>query len=444
MERPIEEMLQRYESSGTLRLHMPGHKGTHGAHDVTELSATDNLYAPGKAITQAQILLAEQCGAKKSYLLTGGASLGIAAMIASAVLPGQELIVAENSHRSVWDACALCDINVHVLPLKRENGLFLPPDENTVAESLEKYRNAAALLITSPDYYGLCAQLKPIGALCKKYGVKLLIDQAHGAHFPYYSSLLPYNGCSGADAWVHSLHKTIGALTQSAALHLSDLLLSERAEFFIQLLGTSSPSFLLLESMDCARAEYAAFDTNGFLARVQKLEDEISDIPGISVLQFIHKDPTRLCIDTSAICAGFEAAKQLEEQGVIPEMADLRFVVCILTPYDGDYTRLLCALKQLHKTSYFQPELPFFCGKNERVKSVREAAFAKAEYLPLAACSNRIAACCAGVYPPGIPAVVYGEKISEQTIHYLLNVQKNGQELFGLQNGRLRVIAENS
>lgn len=442
MKRPIEDMLQHYENFGMLRLHMPGHKGVHGEHDVTELSATDNLYAPSKAITQAQTLLAKQCGAQKSYFLTGGASLGIAAMIAGTVFPGQELIVAENSHRSVWDACALCGINVHVLPLKQEKGLFLPPNEKNVSEALKKHKNAAALLITSPDYYGLCAQLNPIGAMCKKYGVKLLVDQAHGAHFPYYSSLLPYDGRSGADAWVHSLHKTTGALTQSAALHIDDLSLSERMEFFLQLLGTSSPSFLLLESMDRARDEYAAFDTNAFLARVKKLEEKISQIPGLSVLQYAHKDPTRLCIDTSEICEGIEAAKRLEEQGVVPEMADLRFVVCILTPYDSDYTRLLQALKKLRRTLHLKQNSSACLKKNERVQSVREAAFAKAEYLPVDQCSNRIAACCAGIYPPGIPAVVYGEKISEKTVEYLLHAQKKGQELFGLQNGRLRVVKE--
>lgn len=470
---PIYDMARRYVEENTVRFHMPGHKGRlYGDDaadlaqdmwqmDITELPDTDDLHMPQGAIMEAQRLMAEAYGADRSFLMVNGSTGGIYAMMLAACKPGDSIVVARNCHKSVINGLILAGLNpIYIWPPMLQDWHItgqIRPEQ--VGEALEQHPEAVAVLITSPDYYGLCADVAGIAGVCHQRGVPLLVDEAHGAHFAFHESLPPSAGHCGADIWVNSMHKTLPALTQTAVLHVrSRMLDTDRVRAGLQMAQTTSPSYILMASMDMARrymANEGRSDLNNLLGYIADLSQWLCGMGGVRMMDgsikgrsgVTFKDPTRLCLDISGLGIGGVAAEELlRAEGVQAEMADLYNVVFITTVMDNakDFAVLKEALIRLAasgrnaKEVYHPPVMTL--PHPVQTLSPRQAALGAAERVSLEDAAGRIAAQPIGLYPPGIPAVCPGEFIDRDTIEVLLEASARVGRVFNMGEDKMVAV----
>lgn len=419
---PLCAMLNN--AQGAARFHMPGHKGRLCPKDMTELASTDDLYAPARGIAHAERLAAEACGAAGTLMLTGGGTAGILAMVLSCAQPGDKVILPRNAHHAALSACVWGDLEA----------IFA----DDLADAVPRHPDAKAVLVTRPDYYGKCCDLEPLVRLAAKHGMRVLVDEAHGAHFPWWDA--PQSaGALGADAWVQSAHKTLPALTGAAWLHLSPSVDANRARRFLRMVQTSSPPFPILASLDSARAWMAAHGRAALetlCARLVRFRESLPLLSGYADAS--ADDPTRLVIDTLGRgLTGLEAQALLSERGVDVEMADGARVVCICTVADTpqDFERLYAALASLPERPPLAPATIDPPKPGGRALSVREAVLSPQEAVPLGLAAGRVASTGAGMYPPGVPALLPGERITAECAAWLAALPK--ERRFGVENNCL-------
>ena len=459
----LQEALGAYEREDCARFHMPGHKGRGLAGfwreelplwDVTELSCTDNLHAPQGAIANAQRNMAKAYGAKASFFVVNGATNAVQAMI-FALEERDTLLLARDCHRCAVNGAALKGIDTHYICPRYDEargllGMVTPEDlDDALART-----HASAALVTSPNVYGFCADVQGLAEAAHRHGALLLVDGAHGAHYPF-SDALPQALGGIADLFAHSQHKTMDALTQAASLHLGECRVSEeRVRRALALTETSSPSYLLMASLDWSVFMARRRDWTGQVQRIKTLEERVEALGGYSVFHdpvgigVYERDRTRLVIDvTQRGYTGYEAQTILETNGVMIEMADARRLVLITTPSDDPvwYERLTASLNGLpkRKPAAIRPkgEGIRFAGNVQRA-SIREAAFAETEEIPLRQALGRIASEPVGLYPPGLALVMPGETFDGRAIDYLLDQTQSGGQLFGVREGRVFVKKE--
>ncbi len=495
MAAPILDALNRYKYAARYRFHMPGHKGAldiSAERDVTELPGLDNLRAPSGCIMEAQALLAEAFGASRSFFLVNGSSAGIIAFLLS-LGQNKQILLERGAHTSFAAGLALSGHAARFLPQRYYDGVPLPSVPEDVIAML-KSEHFDAVCLVSPNYYGLCADIPAIAALCSKAGVPLFIDEAHGAHF-IAGAPFPKGAAGFASAWVQSAHKTLTALTQGAYLHLSKDIDAGRVQSALSLVQTTSPSYLLLESLDSARAGFDPERWRETALRCDEFREAANTIEGITAFadtfEGFARDATRVVIDVSARCSGFEAADALFARGVAVEMADAKRIVLIITPCDPEdwpgallnelralpgttcrgelcspvdipHKRGIIAVAgglawpplhaepladrasmaagghagpPLHAMPVYPPEeIP------EAVISVRDAVLGVSELVPLEEAAGRVSAAAIGLYPPGTPLIWPGERIGDAMAEYLLNVSRLGGDVFGLDDGRVRIV----
>lgn len=442
---PLYSALVAFAEENRARFHMPGHKGTPSgckldgafAIDYTEIPQTGNLYLEDGPIAEAEALAARWYGMGSCVFLTCGATQGIKAMLASACPMGGKILADRNCHKSVWDACALLQIEPDYLCPETIEAYGITGGLD--AEELEARLQTggyAALLVTSPTYYGYCMDLKPIAEAAHRHGAKLLVDAAHGSHLR--ACGLEDAAFQGADSVVFSAHKTLRALTQGAYLLTRTREEGKTMRANAALFGTSSPSYPIMASLDLARAEmesgsYAAFAKRCRAFRRMIEENTPFPVPDLG-------DPCRLSIFTA--CAGLsgeEAAQRLRKRGIEPEMADCNSVVCIATPADESENlfRLEKALLALAREEKAGPSCVVSAGRllPEKAMTVREACFSPWEELPLCDCAGKTAAQGIAPYPPGVPVIAPGEKIHQNFIEYL------GKRRYNISN-KVKVVKE--
>lgn len=421
MDTPVKDMLQAYSKSDAHRFHMPGHKGAYkvdGSHDITELDFSDDLYGASGVLMELEATLAQRAKSKRSLVLTGGSSAGVRIILTvlKQYCGNKKILIANNAHRSVADGCIIAGIDPIILPLEE---LI-----NCIDSSV------GAIFITSPDYYGNMADIIRLREACDRFGVILAQDEAHGAHLPYIG--LP-SGAEYADISVQSMHKTMGALTQAATLNINRDELIRPALLARRMLCTSSPSYLVMESMEWASNQYVT-EAPAFLKRVTDLRAELEKLnPDASTA-----DPTRLYL-RFPLCSGFEAARLFKQKGVIPEMADEGGVVFILTPHDKDYSRLIDAAKQICKLNIPRKKMPAPPALGNFAVSMRDAALSKHKYVDILNAEGCISGACIGVYPPGIPQIYPGQIITKEHIRFL-TICAEQAEIFGLVDGLAAVV----
>ena len=437
---PLYEALQALAARDTARFHMPGHKGKPvfdafaGVFpiDFTETYGTGNLYEGTGPIRAAEARAAALYKAADCHFLTGGSTQGVHAMLYAACGAGGVLALDRSAHKSALSACALFDLAPHfVYPEPAEPFGFrahLAPDE--VDEMLRARPDIRALLVVSPNYYGVRQDLPALAAVCHKHGRLLLVDAAHGAHFPALGLPSPIE--EGADAAVLSAHKTLPALGQGAYLLFADTMDGVRLREGAAMVGTSSPSYPVMASLDLARvwlegAGGEAYRTAALESR--HLRDTIAaHTPFLPVTpyDFPDLDLCRLTVCTAATTlTGHALADALfVRHEVACEMADDRNVVFILSGVDSpfDLLRLRRALasegKRTKRVPLPAPVPPL--PAPERVVTVRQAWFSAHENVPLAHAAGRICARAITPYPPGIPLLWPGEKITAAHIEFLL------------------------
>ncbi|MBR4711943.1 MAG: aminotransferase class I/II-fold pyridoxal phosphate-dependent enzyme [Clostridia bacterium] len=405
---------------------MPGHKGRAPfacgdlyALDTTELPDTDDLWQPGPAIREAEASFAACAGAAETLFLTGGSTAGVHAMLQLWAREGDTVILPRNAHLSAVNACILGGLEIAWIPPSSAADGYLYTSEEAVLETLTRHPEARTLLLTRPDYMGGCIALNRIVGMAHGLGVRVAVDEAHGAHLPWSRSISSASD-AGADAWVQSTHKTLPALTGTAVLHLRNAADRPRAMRLLRRELSSSPSYLLVRSIDDARAwmeEHGARRLRDVTAGADRLRAMLSsagyadarDAWGDTGYAF---DPTRLVI--RAPQGGEALAERLRERCIDAEMAYGPWTVMILSAAtaEADLDALAKALAEIRPEGRAPAEPPLPLALPRRRMSVRAAAMAESEPVPLDRAAGRVAAESAGLYPPGIPLVVPGEEIT--------------------------------
>lgn len=433
---PLYSALKKRAESGLLRLHMPGHKGKGLINedlfriDFTELPGTGNLYEGIPPISDSEALMAEAAGAAGCCFLTGGSTQGLMAALGAACRPGSKLLLDRGSHRAVYNAMAHLDLRpIYLYPRILDPfdiaGEF---DLADVEAALDEHPDLAAMIITSPTYYGVMRDIPSIAKLCKKRGVILIVDEAHGAHLPFldgYASAIAL----GADLSVASAHKTLPALGMGALLYTSGRVSLDRLRYFASMFGTSSPSYPIMASMDLARAYMENDGRKSYeetARRVKMIREDIKyPLLPLTEKKGLKLDPARLTVCTGrAGLSGYEAAEVLEREcGVAVEMADLENIVAIFTCADSseDFLRFEDALTRLAQKAkpVNEEKRPIPCPPPKPCMTPRQAAYGPQMRLPLAEAAGQIAAIQIAPYPPGIPVIAPGERITEKHLAYL-------------------------
>jgi len=465
---PIYKMLKEYYEKGSLPFHMPGHilgRGLYeelklaGSLDITEIPGSDCLHEPRGVIKEAQERAALCFGADYSLFLVNGSTSGIHAMIHAAVKPEGKLILGRDCHISALNA--LAQINgkpVFVLPeIDEEHQIPLGVTADSLEKVLKKNPDAQAILITRPGYYGTATQLSSISKLAKDHNIPLLVDEAHGAHFRFHEDFPKPAITQGADLCVQSLHKTLPALTQTAILHgnkkgLIDKKIIERTVSMVQ---TTSPSYLLMASIDMARSimenkgrelyENLRHNISEFLIKL----DKNTSVKSIKCDNgSFENDFSRIVLSFKSLgISGFYAEEILRSKfGIVAEMADLNNIVLIATPFHNstDFDTLLMALKFISNqfsTGKEKVKLPRWPNQlPERVIPLREALFEKVEEIPFMNALGRVSGVFITPYPPGIPLVTPGEIISKEVIDYVDILIRENCPVHGIHDQKIKVL----
>jgi lysine decarboxylase len=466
---PILETLRDYIAGGTYAFHTPGHKAGRFAppelvelwgqrtfdYDLPAMTATDNLLHPTHCVQEAQELAADVFGAVATFYLGGGATTGIAAMILAAAAPGSTILLPRNVHRSVAAALVLSGarprfVEPEVLPQCGALGLTA----RQIADELDR-EPVSAVLLTRPTYYGLCRDLSEISAVCRRHGIPLLVDEAHGPHFRF----LPEGGPrpaldEGADLVAQSSHKTLGSLVGTAQVHVghNSPVSPAQVRDALNLLQTTSPNYLQLVSLDANRRFMAQQGRELFAQAVdvaQSLTASINSLAGLAVLDPAadprlagHKrDPLRLVINVAgAGWTGYDAELLLRHEFKIEdELSDWFNIALVLSPNDDAAARerLLAGLQQVSAnrrpvkqsdiataTHLLQPAIP------PLAMTPRDAALGPKHAVPLGESIGRVCAESVMFYPPGIPLLMPGEEVTADILEVCRELLAGGAHCY--------------
>jgi arginine/lysine/ornithine decarboxylase len=429
-------------------------------YDVTETPLTDDLHSPEGAIKEAQELLSNLYKSDKSFFLVNGSTCGNEAMIISTALEGEKIMVARNAHKSAMMGMIISGATpVYVMPeIIDDWGIHGAVTPQSVKKCFEENPDCKALFIVSPSYYGICSDLREIADICHEYGALLLVDEAHGGHV-YFDGRLPMGALeAGADMCVQSMHKVTGALTQSSVLHIKSHGVGEEAfERITQnlhLVQSTSPSYLLMTSLDCARYELAQ---NGYKMMDKAIElaeyarKRINDIAGFKCLEgsgFV--DRTRLVISAKKLgITGFELDEiMFNKYQVNMELSDYENVLAIVTYANEkeDIDRLINACMDIsnnHKisNSTTNNNLPPFPPIPPQLMTPRKAYFSNTSEIKWSNAKGKISAQMIAPYPPGIPVVYPGELITGKIWEYLEQFRKDKRHIHGLEGEYVKIFS---
>ena len=459
-ERPIISFLTEHADKHTVSFHMPGHKGSAIYRkfgyteflekmmdcDITEIIGADNLFQTEGILKAAQEEYAKLYGVKRAYMLVNGTSGGVIAAIMASVPKGGKLVMARNSHKAIYNALLLADIQpVYAYPeMIEEYGISGEITAEEITRCLDENPDASAVILPSPNYYGICSDIRKIAEIVHSRGKILIVDQAHGAHLKFFSdcgfSDMPQSAEEqGADIAVNSIHKTLASFTQSAALTFnSDLLDHYTLEDKLQMIQSTSPSYILMGSLDINADIIKNHKEEVFTAWHDALVyfyAEAENISGLAVIRDAKLDFTKINLDMSAYgLSGAELEQMLMEKGIYAELTTGNILMCMtgIGNTKADMEKLLEALREI-AASHLLVE-----GKKQMPPAVLEARFelcavpAKKERIPLEMGAGRICASSIIPYPPGIPFICPGERITEEVITYIAALREAGEKVIGV------------
>ena len=466
---PIYEALQQFRQMRVVPFDVPGHKRGRGnpelaeflgekcvGIDVNSMKPLDNLCHPVSVIHEAEKLAAEAFGAAHAFLMVGGTTSSVQTMVLSTCKRGDKIILPRNVHRSVINALVLCGaIPVYINPeIDHRLGISLGMKREQVAKAIAENPDAVAVFVNNPTYYGICSDLKAIVKMAHEAGMVCLADEAHGTHF-YFGDNMPVSAmAAGADMAAVSMHKSGGSLTQSSMLLIGPNMKEGHVRQIINLTQTTSGSYLLMSSLDITRRNLALKGKETFKKVIELAEyarEEINDIGGYyafgkelingdSIYDF---DPTKLSVHTRDIgLAGIEVYDIMrDEYDIQIEFGDLGNVLAYLSIGDRiqEIERLVSAFAEIHRRyktgsngllsqEYIDPEV---------ILSPQDAFYAEKESLPLRESIGRVSSEFVMCYPPGIPIVAPGEKITEQILDYIEYAKVKGCLLTGPEDAEI-------
>ncbi len=476
-EAPLYEAMKQHRQNRVVPFDVPGHKGGRGnrrlteflgencmKNDVNSMKPLDNLCHPVSVIKRAQELAADAFGAENAVFIVNGATGAVQAMIMSVCKAGDKIILPRNVHRSAINALVVCGaIPVYVDPgVNSELGIPLGMTVEEVKAAIEANPDAKAVLVNNPTYYGVCSDIRAITELAHRHGMKVLCDEAHGTHF-YFGEGLPPSGMSvGADMAAVSVHKTGGSLTQSALLLLGKGINPDYVRQIINLTQTTSASYLLMVSLDLARQNLALNGREFYAKTVEYTEyarKEINATGGYYAFgeelcdggAFFAFDKTKLSVHTRAMgLAGIEVYDLLRDEYEIQiEFGDIGNILAIITGGDRalEIERLLGALSEIKR---LYGKSPAGLYDHEYINPIvdmppQQAFYSKREMLPIEKTAGRICGEFVMCYPPGIPILAPGERITDDILDYIAFAKEKGCSLTGTQDmnvERLEVVAD--
>lgn len=472
---PIYDALNRFKKERIVPFDVPGHKRGKGNRELTEflgekcmsvdvnsMKPLDNLCHPVSVIKEAEELAADAFGAKHAFFMVGGTTSAVQSMVMSACKEGEKIIMPRNVHRSAINALVLSGaVPVYVNPdMDKRLGIALGMKVEDVKKAIKENPDAKAILVNNPTYYGICSNIKELVKLAHENGMLLLADEAHGTHF-YFDSKLPVSAMSaGADMAAVSMHKSGGSLTQSSFLLLGNEMNEGYVRQIINLTQTTSGSYLLMSSLDLSRKNLALhgeeiFERVRALAKYAREEiNQIGDyyaycreiINGDSVYDF---DVTKLSVNTLDVgLAGIEVYDLLrDEYDIQIEFGDIGNILAYISVGDRerDIERLVSALAEIRRRfkkskaglldhEYISPEV---------ANTPKEAFFGHKESLPIMESAGRVCTEFVMCYPPGIPILAPGEKITKEILDYICYAKEKGCFMTGpedMEIERLNVL----
>ena len=472
---PIYEALVEFGKKRVVPFDVPGHKRGRGnpeltaflgekcvGIDVNSMKPLDYLCHPVSVIRDAEILAAQAFGAAHAFLMVGGTTSSVQAMVLSSVKRGEKIILPRNVHKSVMGALVLCGaVPVYVDPLCDDRlGIPLGMRLSDVERVMKANPDAKAILVNNPTYYGICSDLKSIVDLAHKNNMLCLVDEAHGTHF-YFGDNMPISAmAAGADMAAASMHKSGGSLTQSSFLLIGPAMSEGHVRQIINLTQTTSGSYLLLSSLDISRRNLAlrGKEVYGRVAEMaQYARDEINTIGGyyafskelINGESIFDFDVTKLSVNTLDIgLAGIEVYSLLrDEYDIQIEFGDLGNFLAYISVGDRprEIERLVSALSEIRRRygksgsgmmhqEYIEPIVK---------ATPQEAFYAQSESLPIEQTKNRVCSEFVMCYPPGIPILTPGELITAEILDYIKYAKEKGCSLTGPEDpdvNRLNVL----
>lgn len=471
---PYFDAMIKYVGDKIVPFHTPGHKQGKGSvekfrkfvgEEVLKLDLdVDDIENYEQVLEDAERLAAQAYGADSSFFLVNGTTSGVHAMILASCSYGEKIIVPRNAHKSIISGIILAGAVPVFIPSHMDDELHIPynVEPEDVEEAIKNHPEAKGVIIVNPTYYGFTTDIKKIAQITHSYDKLLLVDEAWGAHFKFHP-MLPISAAeAGADMWVNSTHKLLSGMTQSSMLHIKgNRITAARVKSILGLIQTTSPSCILRASLDCARMQMA-IEGERLLTKAIKLatkaRDEINKIPGLRCIgkEFIGKpgvydiDPTRLTITVKDKgYTGYEVERILQKQYKIKvEMADLFNIVVIIsigdTEEDVDY--LLSCLREFTSKGVkrapkrYDRLMDFVHNLPQQVLTPHDAVFVKQKVVELTNSAGEISAELIVPFPPGIPLLLPGERISQEIIDYILLEVEAGMRFNGPEDPTLKTI----
>jgi arginine/lysine/ornithine decarboxylase len=476
---PLVDGVLTYIREKNVSFCMPGHKGGLGfletvqgnelydnfiKGDITEVDGLDNLHYPEGIIKESQKLLSEYYGSIKSYFLVNGSTSGNLAMIFSAFNEGDKIIVERNCHRSIFNAIIMRKLR----PVYIKNKIHskydapFPLDKEHFSCLINENKDAKGIIVTYPNYYGICFDLPYVIEIARRHNMKVLVDAAHGAHLGV-SKLLPESPIkAGADMVVMSAHKTLPSLTQTAFLHLGAGIDTSKVDFYVSAFLSTSPSYVLLCSMDYARFYLQEYGENDYdeLIKVCKFnrdkinslgkfyilgQEDLQQVSGTDIENINNYtiDLTRYILNVPKGYSGHKLLEYLRLNKIQAEMSDSRNVVLIFSPFNSeqDFEKLYIALKncdmntlRLEYVNLIEYSMPIstmypyeVMDREKTIVELRDSV-------------GKISAVSIVPYPPGIPIVMPGEMLGWDTIAVIEYYIKANVTVIGVNDGRIEIV----
>lgn len=469
---PVLEAMTQHLQNRVVPFDVPGHKGGRGNSELTDflgksclkadvnsMKPLDNLCHPVSVIKEAQDLSAEAFGAKTAFFIVNGTTGSVQTMIMTACKSGDKIIMPRNVHRSAINALVVNGaIPVYVNPgTNKELGIPLGMSVENVKKAIAENPDAKAVLINNPTYYGVCSDLREIVRIAHENNMLALVDEAHGTHF-YFGENMPVSGmAAGADMAAVSMHKTGGSLTQSSILLCGSNINSDYVRQVINLTQTTSGSYLLISSLDIARKNLALNGKSIFKKTVQFAEyarNEINKLGGYYAFgnelcdnnAFFDFDKTKLSVHTRDIgLAGIEVYDILRDDfGIQIEFGDIGNILAIISAGDRalEIERLISSLSEI-KRLYSKDKTGMFDHEYinpEVITAPQKAFYSNKRSVPINQSSGMVCGEFVMCYPPGIPILAPGEKITDEIINYINYAKEKGCFMTGTQDMKIENI----
>ena len=458
METPILNKIMELMDKERISFHTPGHKGKNTLiqwenliphMDTTELPGLDNLHDPTGIIKESQDLAAKTFGAKKTIYSVNGTTGGMYIALATVTNPGDKILIQRESHKSVYNGAILNKLSTEYIytNYNRKHGLYTGIDPVDVENRLRDDPDIKAVVITYPNYYGICSDIERISEIVHRYNRILIVDEAHGSHF-IFSEKLPLPSLkAGADIAIQSIHKTLPSFTQTSMIHVgTDRVNIEKLNEMSKLYQTTSPSYLFMASLEVARAYMEGegkkkLDENidHICSLIQSLKtmDKVKVFTGDEDDITIHnRDLTKILIGIKGLSGAEFSNILMDTYGIYMEMSDFNYSLALTSVMNNpeDFEDLLSAVKDISHSVW---EMPKDCAEPFIPKPIielpiYEAYYSSKEEVRLKDSIGRISSTFVIPYPPGVPIICPGELITEELIDYIQFALDKGIEIIGL------------